>query len=61
MLLTTYILFISEKVADNVLKDNLDLIVEEITPSIEKVLSALFDNYIFAAVIKVPYDKLYPE
>lgn len=55
------LIFISERAADNVIKNNLDVIVEELTPAIEKVLSALFDNYIFAAVIKIPYDKLYPE
>lgn len=47
--------------AHNIIRENLDVIIEEITPAIEKVLSALFDNYIFSTVVKIPYDKLYPE
>ncbi|XP_018580015.1 uncharacterized protein LOC108917748 [Anoplophora glabripennis] len=45
----------------NVIRENLNVIVEEFTPAVEKVLAAIFDEVIFKAVTQIPYDKLYPK
>nr|CAH7769416.1 unnamed protein product [Callosobruchus chinensis] len=49
------------KIAKHVIDDNLSIIVEELLPTIEKVLVSFFDNFIFKSVTRIPYDKLYPK
>ncbi|CAH1163330.1 unnamed protein product [Phaedon cochleariae] len=50
-----------ERATQNIIKNNLNVIVEEMLPAIEKVLGAIFDKVIFKSVTKIPYNKLYPE
>ncbi|CAH1971941.1 unnamed protein product [Acanthoscelides obtectus] len=49
------------KIAKHVIDDNLSIIVEELLPTIEKVLLEFFENFIFKSVTRIPYDKLYPK
>nr|CAI5837822.1 unnamed protein product [Callosobruchus analis] len=50
-----------ELLARQVIHENLMVIVDELLPTIEQVLGALFDELIFKSVTKIPYDKLYPK
>ncbi|XP_074042106.1 circadian clock-controlled protein daywake [Leptinotarsa decemlineata] len=50
-----------EKVTKSIISKNLDVIIDEFTPAIEKVLGQMFDDLIFKPLTKIPYEKLYPK
>ncbi|XP_044268677.1 uncharacterized protein LOC123013889 [Tribolium madens] len=48
------------KAADNVIKENLQDIIEEVKPAIEEVFTQIMEGILFKSVYRIPYDKLYP-
>ncbi|KAG5875607.1 hypothetical protein JTB14_009758 [Gonioctena quinquepunctata] len=50
-----------EKATKNVIDNNLDVIIDELMPAVEKVLGKMFDDIIFKSLTRIPYDKLYPK
>ncbi|EFA03576.1 protein takeout-like [Tribolium castaneum] len=48
------------KAADNVIKENLQEIVEEVKPAVEEVFTQIMEGILFKSVYRIPYEKLYP-
>ncbi|CAH0558257.1 unnamed protein product [Brassicogethes aeneus] len=48
------------KATQNALRENLPLVVEELKPAIELLMTRLFRDVILNAILKIPYDEVYP-
>lgn len=50
----------SARATNNVIKDNINDLVLEVKPEIEKAMTTIIEQLIIKTIYNIPYDKLYP-